>query len=464
MKKIITIAVREYRAMVGTKAFLVSIIMMPILMLGGIIAMDLLKNVATTKERSIAIIDHTDEFYDQLVERAEVRNRMVQQLAARNSNDGRSSTADDSSDERIDTAEAEIPGMAPEIYRLEKIEASSVNDEVRFQLSERVRNHDLYAFVEIPRDVLATDLNADNRLNFHSQDSSLSLARRWISDVVSKIATEKRIAATGISDSDVRKIRLANAPVNAIGLGLMTKTADGQIVAASERDPLTALFLPMIVMMLMFMVIFMAAQPMLESVIEEKSQRIAEVLLGSANPFQLMMGKLLGTVAGSLTVFGIYAVGAYLLASNRGVTDVIPFFIIPWFVLFQVVGVLFYASIFMAVGASVSQLKEAQSMLLPVWMLMMAPLFIWFLIVRDPLGPIATGFSFFPPATPTAMVLRMATGQTIPTWQPILGLFTTLLATLVIVVFASRIFRVGILWQGKTPKLAEILKWAVTGN
>ena len=215
--------------------------------------------------------------------------------------------------------------------------------------------------------------------------------------------------------------------------------------------------------MLMFMVIFMASQPMLESVLEEKSQRIAEVLLGSANPFQLMCGKLIGTVGGSITVFLIYMSGLYFVAQNRGWMDFVPFHLMPWFVVFQILGVLFYAAIFMAVGASVSQLKEAQSMLLPVWMLLMAPLFIWIFLVQDPTGSVATWFSLFPPATPTTMMLRLATGQTIPIWQPLVGIVLTTLSTLAIVIVAGRIFRVGILWQGKTPKLSEILRWGLSG-
>ena len=202
---------------------------------------------------------------------------------------------------------------------------------------------------------------------------------------------------------------------------------------------------------------------MLESVLEEKSQRIAAVLLGSANPFQLMSGKLLGTVAGSLTVFCIYLNGAFGFTLYKGWSDQIPFEIVPWFVVFQIMGVLFYAAIFLAIGASVSQLKEAQAMLLPVWMMMMSPMFVWLFIVRDPLGPLATYFSLFPPSAPTAMMLRMATGQTIPIWQPLLGMMLTAIATIFIVIIASRIFRVGILWQGKTPKISEILKWAITG-
>ena len=149
--------------------------------------------------------------------------------------------------------------------------------------------------------------------------------------------------------------------------------------------------------------------------------------------------------------------------ASGGQLGQIPFKLIPYFIVFQVVAVLFYASIFLAIGASVSQIKEAQVFLVPVWMLMTSPMFVWLFIVRDPLGPFATYFSLFPPVTPTSMMLRMATGQAIPFWQPILGLLLTIGATFCIVTIAGRIFRVGILWQGKTPKLREILKWAVTG-
>ncbi|MEQ1905041.1 MAG: ABC transporter permease, partial [Pirellulaceae bacterium] len=212
-----------------------------------------------------------------------------------------------------------------------------------------------------------------------------------------------------------------------------------------------------------FMVIFMAAQPLLETVLEEKSQRIAEVLLGSVSPTQLMVGKLLGTVSGSLTIFLFYMVGSYFVASQRGWTDLIPLQLLPWFLVFQVLSVLFYAAIFMAIGASVSQLKEAQSLLLPVWMVMMLPMFVWLLIIRDPLGPLARGMSFFPPSTGTTMILRLATNQTIPVWELVTALVLLLLSTALIIVVAGRIFRVGILWQGKMPKLSEMIRWGLMG-
>ncbi len=449
MKKILTIAAREYRAMVGTRGFLISVIMMPVLMLGSLFAMELMKQVSETKDRRIAVIDHSGFLFGELESAAKKRNQLVDQAA--------------NSINPVDS-KPEIPGVIPERFLLEKIEITPITDDVRISLSERVLQQQLYAFIEIPSDILATGMASDNKVMFYSQDSSLSLARKWIADTLSNTVQKQREIDSGISADILRQIKETGQRVPVIGQGLITRNPQGQVETAAEKEIMEAVFLPLGIMMLMFMVIFMASQPMLESVLEEKSQRIAEVLLGSANPFQVMMGKLIGTVGGSLTIFAIYLIGGFSLAAYRGWTDIVPLSLIPWFLAFQIAGVFFYASIFLAVGASVSQLKEAQSMLLPVWMMLMLPLFIWFVIVQDPLSQLSVLISLFPPATPTTMMLRMATGQAIPLWQPILGLVLTTLTTLMIVVLAGRIFRVGILWQGKTPKLGELLKWAVVGN
>jgi ABC-type Na+ efflux pump permease subunit len=462
MRKIFTIAVREYRAMVGTKAFLISIIMMPMLMLGGLFATEFLQDAGSVSQRRIAIVDRSGSFYEELSVAVEQRNAMLFPEAEPDevepdSHDGPSGIP------QTPLRKKSLPGFSREKYILESVAAGDSDDDFGMRLSQRIRQQDLYAFVVIPAGVdgeTRPHADTDNRIRFHAQDSSLSEARVWLASKINEIVKSRRLIAADIDPLIVQQL---SQPVPMVGMGLVEKSTDGTINSKEVDDPLAAIFLPMGVMMLMFMVIFMASQPMLESVLEEKSQRIAEVLLGSASPFQLMSGKLIGTIAGSMTVFVIYLIGAWVMAMGRGWTDQIPFQLAPWFLVFQVFGVLFYASIFLAIGASVSQLKEAQSMLLPVWMLMMTPMFVWIFIVRDPLGPMATYFSLFPPATPTAMMLRMATGQTIPLWQPLLGVVLLLFSTIFIVIIAGRIFRVGILWQGKTPKFREILKWAVTG-
>jgi ABC-type Na+ efflux pump permease subunit len=437
MAKIWTIAAREYRAMVGTKAFMLSIVMMPVIMFGSLIAVDWLRKLNRTEPRTIAVCDGTGRLSDALAQAVADRNQALR--------------------ERAKNAKFEDIGQGSQApYDLERV-APPIDDRIRIELSDRIRRGELYAFVEIPPELFDDQANPAPQVHFHAQDSGLSEARVWLREKINEFVINARLIAAGIPPDRVSD---ASRQIEVRSLGLFERSATGD-VRADEKDQMTAIFLPMGVMMLMFMVIFLAAQPMLESVLEEKSQRIVEVLLGSANPFQLMLGKLLGTVAGSLTVFAIYFLGALFLAMQRGWTNLIPFYIFPWFVAFQILGVMFYASVFMAVGSAVSQLKEAQSMLLPVWTMMMIPFFFWFYVIREPNSTLAVTLSFFPPATPSMMVLRLATGQTIPWWQPVAGIFVSMLATLACVAISARVFRAGLLWQGKTPRLTEILQWTM---
>ena len=483
MRKIITIAVREYKAMVATKAFLLSIVVMPVIMLGSIVVMSLLQNRAEIKTRTIAVVDHTGVFSAAIEAAADLHNQDIDLQIANGQG-------------------PDLPagmGLVRERYRIESVdvEADSIDrSEQLLLLSDRIRDQQLYAILEIPDEVGALieqdkvdsgeldsgeldtnqsdtaeidfeiddplgDSNAESAFpaaRFYSQESSLADAKRWLARVINKHLRDERLWYVGI---DPAEVETASQPLPLAGMELVERDIDGGVAQVQQQEnPLSAIFVPLGVMLLMFTVIFMAAQPMLESVLEEKSQRIAEVLLGSVSSFQLMLGKLLGTVSGSLTVFVIYVVGLLCWSLYTGASDQIPFELAAWFVVFQILGVLFYAAIFLAIGASVSQLKEAQSFLMPVWLLMLSPIFVWLLLIRDPLGSTSVWLSLFPPATPTAMMLRLATGQAIPWWQPVLGAVLLTLATLAVVTFAARIFRAGILWQGKTPRLAELVRWA----
>ena len=99
------------------------------------------------------------------------------------------------------------------------------------------------------------------------------------------------------------------------------------------------------------------------------------------------------------------------------------------------------------------------TLLLPVWMVVLLPMFVWFNIVREPNSALATAISMFPPSTPMVMTLRMATGATIPLWQSLLSLVMTVCGTWLGVLAAARIYRQGILRQGKPPRMTEMLMW-----
>lgn len=446
MSKIITIAAREFRAIVGTKAFLLSVSIMPILMFGGFLAMQLLQERGGIEEKKIAVIDHSGQYIELLQTSAEANNAFVESSLRPKDAESKESVPDVA---KRKGAPSSSKGTK---YLLQKVEAAQADEAKLLELSDQIRQQKLAAILEIPG-----DLADSGTARLYSEDTGLSSMNFWLNDRLNERVKQLRYEKLGL---DANVIRQATAPVAIKSLGLVQANADGSVKAAEEKDALASMLLPMFVMMLMFMVIFMAAQPMLESVLEEKSQRIAEVLLGSVSPSQLMAGKLIGCVGGSLTIVSLYVAGGYFFAAQKGYADMVPLHLIPWFIVFQILGVMFYASLFLAVGASVSQLKEAQSMLLPIWMLLMCPMFVWFMIVQEPNGSLAVGFSMFPPATPTTMMLRMATGVTVPIWQPIVGIVLLLLATSACVWVAGRIFRVGILWQGKNPKITELVRWA----
>jgi ABC-type Na+ efflux pump permease subunit len=435
MPKVFVIARREYLAMVGSKAFLVSIAIMPVFMLGGAIVPNLMRDHVDTKDKRIAVIDRSGELYGSLEEAVALRNEH--------------GISDAETGEKIAPA-----------YQLERVSSDGDADQIRLELSDRVRNGQLYGFLEIPEKILQTPTDGQPTvMTFYAENTTLSNEKRWFDRTVTGIVQARRLQSAGIDPQVVERSRA----VTMEGRGLFRRTADGEIEKAKNRQEVITILLPLGLMMFMFMIIMMSAQPMLESVLEEKSNRIAEVLLGSATPFQIMAGKLFGNVAGSLTVAAIYVTGAYGLARYNDALDLVPFDVLPWFAVFMLLAVLMFSSIFMAIGASVNQLKEAQSLLLPVWILIVAPLFVWLNIVREPTGSFATWFSLIPPFVPMLMCLRLSATSAVPLWQPILGLILMLGMTFVCVFAAGRVFRIGMLAQGRAPKISELLRWAISG-
>ncbi len=435
MNKIIVIARREYLAMVAAKAFLISVAIMPVFMMGGAIVPNLLRNQVDTKDKKIAVIDQSGQLLESLEESVAVYNKHgVKNLE---------------NDKQVRPR-----------YRLVEIDERPVTDKRRLELSDQVRAGELTAFVEIPADVLQVpDKGNTTVVAFFAENAALSEVKNWFAATVSSLVQTRRLKDAGINPDTVA----VSQAIRVEGRGLFDRDTTGKIKKAQQSQEIMTILLPLGIMMFMFMIIMMSAQPMLESVLEEKTNRIAEVLLGSATPMQIMGGKLFGNVAGSLTVATIYLAGAYGLAKYNDVLDVVHFDILPWFLVFQVLAVLMFSSIFMAIGASVNQLKEAQSLLLPVWILVVFPLFIWLNIVREPNGDFATWFSLVPPFIPMLMCLRMASSTAVPLWQPIVGLGIMIVVTFIAVFLAGRVFRIGILMQGKTPKLTDLIRWALTG-
>lgn len=465
MYKLWVIAYREYSAMVATKAFLVTLVMMPVLMFGGILLMPKLNSLGGGKTQRVIVADGTGQLFAVLEAAASARN-----AALREKQEGGAAP------NATERARDDISG-AQDFYKLEAAPSGTLSDEQRLQLSDEIRQGRLYAFVEIPASLLSehpagtketssaetpengadsADASSDKpaTATFVSQDSLLSATRQWISAVVGENVRVARLRRMGL---DPVAVSMASRPVEFVPLAPLKHDADGNGPKAQAANMLVALLLPFGIMMLMFMVIFLAAQPMLESGMEEKSHRIAEVLLGSVSPTQLMAGKLLGNVCGSLVIFAVYGFGGWLLLSSNDWSKDLPWSLLPWFVVFQLLGVLFFSSIFLTVGASISELKEAQSLLMPIWLFMLAPMMIWLVALRDPNGPVATTLSMFPPSAPLMMILRLASGRTIPWWHPPLSALLLIIATALVVKLAGRIYKASLLRTDSARSFRQLL-------
>ena len=472
MYKLFVIAYREYVAMVGTKAFVFSLIMMPILMFGSFLLLPTLQKVGGNRELKIVVADGTGVLFEELQKSAEAYNESIASQPASDSGD---------------------LGMSPsDRYILEAASSSTLNDEDRWNLSESIRQGKIYGFVEIPKSILdkpdfapipdrsepttdpdsklasevpasegpasETTVKLPDLTKFYSFDSMMSPARRWLSGWLSQKVRSTRIQQFQLDSLDPRILQMVRSDIEVVANRPVEKESPQK--DQSPLDAIKAMFLPFGVMMLMFLVIMMAAQPMLESAMEEKSLRISEVLIGAVSPSQLMGGKLLGNVAGSMVIFLLYGCGGLFVLNQQNLMSSLPMSVIPWFILFQILGVLFFSSIFLVVGASVNELKEAQSLLLPVWLMLMAPVMVWFIAVRDPNGLVATTLSFFPPSCPMTMVLRLASGTTVPAWQPALGAIVMMLSTSFMVYLAGRIYRVGLLRTDGVRSILQLLRRA----
>jgi ABC-type Na+ efflux pump permease subunit len=279
--------------------------------------------------------------------------------------------------------------------------------------------------------------------------------------VVNDKLHELRAAELGIAADQVKDLF---AYVNADNMGLSkVDSRTGTIEGAQSSNIMQSIFVPYILVFLMFMTLMMSAIPLLNAVMEEKSERIAEVLLGTVTPTQFMMGKVIGGIAVSLTTTGIYVIGGILTMNYLDMSSVIPYSVLPWFFVYMLFNIIMNGCIFAALGSTCNDSKDAQAIQFPAMLPMMIPMFVLMPVIQNPLGSFATAMSLIPPFTPMIMLVRQATGVTIPGWQPIAGLAGVIIFTLIAVWAGGRIFRSCIIMHGKRPKLGILLKQLLKG-
>jgi ABC-2 type transport system permease protein len=449
MRKVWVVARREYRAAVRTKAFVVSIVLMPVLMAGSIGIQVLFKKLEDRGEKKFAVVDRTGgELAAALTAAAEKYNQYL--------------AIDPKTNEQVASRiliEVVPPsGPAPDAVAAQ-----------RYELSQRVASDELEGIVEIGPKVFEVRGNpfqpkdqVDDAaaIRFQAKKPTQHQFTAWAEQVLNAEIRARRFRDRGI---DPAAVATAQEPVPLKYSALTKRTPEGTYEDAKEGAQLANFFLPAVLIGLMFMVIMVGATPAMQGVVEEKGQRIAEVLLGSVSPFELMAGKLLGLVGVSLTMAVVYLAGGYVVADRYGMADLLAPALMAWFFVFLVLALLIYGSLFIAVGAAAGDVKDTQTLLLPVMIIACLPLFALGPIIQDPNGTIAVVCSWFPFATPFLLVARQSVPPGVPTVQRVGGIVLVLATTLGCVWAAGRIFRVGLLAQGKGAKFGDMFRWALKG-
>ncbi|MEE9392576.1 MAG: ABC transporter permease [Planctomycetota bacterium] len=354
----------------------------------------------------------------------------------------------------LDPDEAETYGRGLARGRYQRVDTGAKNEE---ELQDQLNKGEIFAYFVIDENIVDS---SDGNL-YVSKNTTDDGLREWFSGHARAVVEKKRFAKKKIDPVVVAAIK---APVV---FNANSVDSDGAAVVRTQQT-VTRDYAPVAFVYVLWIAVFTISQMLLTNTIEEKSNRIIEVLLSSISPIQLMFGKIAGIAATGLTVVLSWVLFLFIaLKFVLPALDMEPPFDLTFilqdkiylasFVAYFLMGYLLYAALLVGIGSVCNSLKEAQNLMTPVTLVLMIPLFAMFPIVQDPNGTLARVLSYVPPLTPFVMMNRAAGPPSVNDY-----IFTTILlvASIVIALWAAaKIFRVGILMTGKPPRLREILRW-----
>lgn len=231
---------------------------------------------------------------------------------------------------------------------------------------------------------------------------------------------------------------------------------------------LTDLLRPILLAFVIYLMVIMYGVALSNGVLEEKNGKVVEVLLSAVRPFELMAGKIAGIAAVGLLQYLIwFLLGAGLyLANPLNVSAVeggwMKLAEMVLLVLYFLLGFLFYASLYAAVGAACTTQQEVQQWQTPLTFGLVIPFVLMMPTLQNPHAGWVVALSLFPPTSPVTMLLRLGATE-VPLWEIAASLLSLLLGVLAVTWLAAKIYRVGILMTGKRPSLPEVFRWIWAG-
>ena len=416
MKNIILIAKREFFTQVKKKSFIILTLLTPLLIIvfGGVVS---LMFQANETQMQISVIDKSGLFKDRLKSDQNIRY--------------------------VFSSEETEKSLIKALETTEEMNA--------VMIIPKKEIHELENSIEI-----LTNKNLSNE------------ARRNIAGNISEIIKAEKINALGISTAQIEDL---NKGVNLHVVNILEKEKKQDSFLVGVKSGLS-IFL----MYCVFTFIMMYGIRVMRSVLEEKNNRVVEILISSVKPFELMMGKILGVTGVALVQFGVWVVMIFASVMTLGSSNVgmaggaaevqmvlsalsqINYGLILFvFVIYFLLGYLFYSAMYAAIGSAVDNETETQQFTLFAILPMMLGFYGSITIMNNPDGPMSFWLSMIPFTSPIAMLARIPFD--VPVWELVLSIVILLVSTLGMVFIASKIYRVGILMYGNKVTLKELWKW-----
>ena len=437
MGKIAIIAGREFNERVRKKSFIITTILMPIAFVAIMFVPVLMMNIQSDEKHEIVVVDQSGTIAPKMQDSATI-------------------------------------DYTPSDRTLEELTAEQ---------------QDIFGILIIGSDVATNPSN----VQLLTYESSTINIESEITDQIRSIIEAEKLKAYNIEDID--------AILEAIKTPVSLKVKQlGESGETKESSSILNIALAYIFGFLIYMFVFLYGNMVMQGVIEEKSNKVMEVMVSSVKPFQLMMGKILGIASVAVTQFVIWvvfilvvggvamrlfgvsdmmaaatasaamdpaammgaaempAMDGELLAVLGTITDPAYLFrILGGFLVYFIGGYLLYAAMFAAVGSAVDNEKDTNNLQLPITIPLILAIFVMMSAMQDPHGPLAFWFSLIPFTSPVVMMVRLPYG--VPGWELALSIGLLFVTFVAMVYLAGKIYRVGVFMYGKKPTFGELAKW-----
>jgi ABC-2 type transport system permease protein len=409
MRNIFIIAKWEYLNRIRSRWFIISTLIIPLILIGSIFLPGLFLDIEGSETQLLALVDATGEFgekFEELIyDRFTLKNGQTKYQVILLNNP--------STDANLENASALLD--------------SSIID----------------AYLYIPQDVLQS-----NSVKYFSRYISNFKNQSEIQSVVNSALLERRVRDAGLDPKIVDEL---------------TKRVDfetvevGQSGKETQSSEMLSYILPLIFVLMLYFAIVRSSQVLLRSVLEERSNRLVEILLSSVTSTQLMSGKILGLGLLGLTQLSFYMTCGAAISAYRGL-DILSSYHFAYFFVYFVLGYMFYSSIFSAIGAIFTSEQDAQQLVSVISFISIVPLLMSSYVIANPTSIVTVILAHIPFFTPFFMILLIGI-DTPPLWQLISTSTVLFISAIIMMIVAGKIFRTALLMYGKRPTLPEIFQW-----